>query len=134
MNSRPNASGLYICVKFQCFSSHNCDFTLKIFVHRDFALRLGEAFGHDILRVFQGLSPECFAPTGLTGFWAIDLFWGIFLRECGVSIALFDLIIFVIMPFQGIFYYIFSDIIISSFIADNFFIITLLPYRTIILS
>jgi hypothetical protein len=48
-------------------------------VHGDFALGLGEAFGHNISRIFHELSPECFAPTGFmgfTGFWGIDLFVG----------------------------------------------------------
>jgi hypothetical protein len=54
------------------------------FVHGDFALGLGEAFGDHISHIFHVLSPECFAPTGFTGlteFWVIDLFvwicaWG----------------------------------------------------------
>jgi hypothetical protein len=57
------------------------DFALGLFVDGDFALGLGEAFGHNISRIFHELSPECFAPTGFTGFWGIDLFvwicaWG----------------------------------------------------------
>jgi hypothetical protein len=68
------------------------------YVLGDFSLKLGEAFGLNLLHIFHELSPECFAPTGLTGFWAIDLFLRFFMRV-GFAIALLDRIMFVIVPF-----------------------------------